>query len=529
MNDLFWVLDNPIEARKLGFSDMHILGANDTDTAALRNIYNFLRPHSEKGLPTKTQLLSLFSGQPDTFKENLSSSLEDYYRYKEHNTSATCRLNVQRMMVENQQREVAAAYATINPSKFGTPDALLSALRKSMNGTVATTTEPKYESYTNFDDDACWTFQTERMVPTRWRSLNDALGGGLRCGTAGGFLLNTGGGKSTILHNLCTQLIDEGFNVAYVNLEMAPSDIMSLVSCPLSPSIESLWWLRKNPEQARLLFRQDTADRNLGTVFFLHKSRNGERITPNELRDILLEYQEEHSMKFDVVIVDYFFLMGCDGDGAKLQKYEMEEMVTERMHDIAVAENWAVVSAWQKNRPSKDKSAGGLSTMAGSYNSSFKVDWIFDVKRQGDISEFTAEKLRQGGKVGQSFHLRFSDAKSQLDEVGEGELGEGAVHLDDVVDILHDRLSQGDIARLLMKHYDDYCFDFPKEEKKVRTRISNRVTRKKYGNGKGFVSTEDWNAVDFAAVVKEIKDKRIKPVLGLDTPLDTPITGKDLF
>lgn len=525
VNTLLWVLDNPKAAKSLNFTDLCICSDNEQDTENLRNFYNQLRPHCSNGLPSKEQILHLFNNQSNDFRDYLSSLLDSYHEYITLNTPATIYSKVEKMMVESVWNSTYSTFKNFVPEKYSTPDTLLSQLKKSFSENVASMNEPKFATYYDFDSDDLWNFLTERKIPTDWNGINRMLGGGLRCGTFGGFICQTGRGKSTILHNLATQMIRNGRQVAYINLEMERADLSSLIACPLSPSIDSVWWMRQNPVEAKRRFMSDNATSDNGHIFFIHKNlRRGETITPNEMRDTLLEEEEMRCIKFDVVLIDYLFLMEPDNDD-NVESFVSQEIVAQRIHEIASDTGWAIVTMWQKNRPSKDK-VKGFSTVAGSYNSSFKVDWLCDVNREdgSDVSEITCLKLRHGGDPDVKVFLQYESRKSQLIEV-EGE-DAGGKTLSEIVDLpyIHDNLSQADIVSLIDKWRDELCIDVPRDEKKIADRICKRVNYKKYKNIRGFESKIDWNSIDLPSLLKApVK----APVIGLPCP--GVITGQDLF
>lgn len=518
LNTVLWALDHPSESRKLNFQEKAIVCDDADKTAGARGFYTFMKPHCEAGLPSDTQFTHLIKDFPQAVRDVLTNSLAAYKSYKEVSTAYTMRCDAMAKINEARRVSMVRAAGTLRIEDYGDPEGYIARLRKAFRANVAATAESPLKVNEGFFSDDAWKFKTERIIPTEWEGLNRMLGGGVRCGTIGGFLCPSGKGKSTILHNIASQWVKAGQNVAYINIEMHEADISSYVLAPLCPSIPSLSFMRKEPVTARQLAKDDLAKTELGRIKFYNKVfMTDTLITAEFLYDTLRDDEEEQGYKFDAVIIDYINILDCDDKNDK--GWENLERMTARLHEVAYATNWAIVSVWQTNRPSKDKD--GTATIAGSFNALHKLDWMFSITRENgsDVSTIRTLKRRQDGEDIEC-RLLFTPEKKQLREV-EAEDEDDGVTVNTVVDCdyIHNNLSQKDIITLIHKYSAALNINVPDEER-LAARVSKRVGAKGYPNKKGFESKVAVDTVDLPALLKG------KPVLGLGEDV---IKGANLF
>ena len=172
----------------------------------------------------------------------------------------------------------------------------------------------------------------EQYIDTGIEEFNYYLNGGLQKKTLVGIQAATGKGKTTMLMTLGCNMLKKGYNVAFVNLEMNEiefnNNIISGISDNYSYSDIKMFNNLKHPDFRENL-RKEILSKNIGRHIMLVNNEY-ESLTSETLESLLLKTEEELNIKFDVILIDYLFLLKTLGKNTSknLQQYEILQKVT---------------------------------------------------------------------------------------------------------------------------------------------------------------------------------------------------------
>ena len=127
-------------------------------------------------------------------------------------------------------------------------------------------------------------------------------------------------------------MLKKGYNVAFVNLEMNEiefnNNIISGISDNYSYSDIKMFNNLKHPDFRENL-RKEILSKNIGRHIMLVNNEY-ESLTSETLESLLLKTEEELNIKFDVILIDYLFLLKTLGKNTSknLQQYEILQKVT---------------------------------------------------------------------------------------------------------------------------------------------------------------------------------------------------------
>ena len=226
------------------------------------------------------------------------------------------------------------------------------------------------------------------------------------------------------------------------------------------------------------------------------------------LEELILKEEKRRNIKFDVILIDYLFLLKTRKEGGKnSQGYEILQKVTQEAHKMSQRNNWAVLSVFQENRQgAKDSKNSDFSNMAGSFNALHDMDNYFKFfqKKVGDryLVEIKPQKLRQFGAYDETtdyFNMEYNPQKKIYQIVNKQVKTEFTWK--EVFDLpeVHEQLNYPDIEKLMKKLNIELPVSFQQQFSK----------RKKENNFKGpknaNKSEADWNSINVGLLIQKKK------------------------
>ena len=215
-----------------------------------------------------------------------------------------------------------------------TDDEIKEALTKIKNELYLNTEEGKRHNcvFTDLFDERLAVEVDEQYIDTGIEEFNYYLNGGLQKKTLVGIQAATGKGKTTMLMTLGCNMLKKGYNVAFVNLEMNEiefnNNIISGISDNYSYSDIKMFNNLKHPDFRENL-RKEILSKNIGQHIMLVNNEY-ESLTSETLESLLLKTEEDLNIKFDVILIDYLFLLKTfsKSSSKNLQQYEILQKVT---------------------------------------------------------------------------------------------------------------------------------------------------------------------------------------------------------
>ena len=382
-------------------------------------------------------------------------------------------------------------------------------LKKIKNELYLNTEEGKRHNcvFTDLFDERLAVEVDEQYIDTGIEEFNYYLNGGLQKKTLVGIQAATGKGKTTMLMTLGCNMLKKGYNVAFVNLEMNEiefnNNIISGISDNYSYSDIKMFNNLKHPDFRENL-RKEILSKNIGRHIMLVNNEY-ESLTSETLESLLLKTEEDLNIKFDVILIDYLFLLKTFGKGSSknLQQYEILQKVTQDAHKMSQRNNWAVLSVFQENRMgAKNTKTTGFEGMSGSFNALHDMDNYFKfcqvkVGENNFVVEVKPQKLRQFGAFDEDndyFNMEYNPQKKIYQSVNK--VVRTAFNWKEVYDLpeVHEQLCAKDIYELMLSMNID---DVPKSYDKA---FSNRKKENNYKTPHG-KSLKDWKSINVGSLI----------------------------
>ena len=159
----------------------------------------------------------------------------------------------------------------------------------------------------------------EQYVDTGIQEFNYYLNGGLQKKTLVGIQAATGKGKTTMLLTLGCNILKKGYNVAFVNLEMNEiefnNNILSGISDKFSYTDIKMNNNLNHPEFREQL-KNEILSKNIGKSALIINN-DYEPLSSQTLEDLILKEEKRRNIKFDVILIDYLFLLKTRKEGGK--------------------------------------------------------------------------------------------------------------------------------------------------------------------------------------------------------------------
>lgn len=156
----------------------------------------------------------------------------------------------------------------------------------------------------------------------------------------------TGVGKSVFMTNWAAELIQNGYNVLYVTLEMAEERIAERIDAKLlNVTMDELQTMSKEAfmNKFKVLKRK-----TLGKIFV--KEFQPGVCNANHIRHLMKELKTKKNFTPDVIMIDYLNLASSYRVGLNVGGYAYIKAVTEELRGLAMQNNVAVISPTQTNR-----------------------------------------------------------------------------------------------------------------------------------------------------------------------------------
>lgn len=217
-------------------------------------------------------------------------------------------------------------------------------------------------------------------TPTGYGYIDQCLKGGWWKGSLIVFLSGPKAGKSMWMCNLAAKSVYNGFNTAYVTLELQEEIVnMRIGANMLNVPIDDYEELTKD---------QDLLKRKLGELKRgslqplgnLHvKEFPSSTMSTNDLRSYLVKAQDLLGYKFDNVFVDYINIMKNWRNPNTENLYMKIKQISEDLRAVAQEEQWAIITPTQTNRSGWDTTDLVIGNVSESAALLHTVDGLFGI------------------------------------------------------------------------------------------------------------------------------------------------------
>lgn len=242
-------------------------------------------------------------------------------------------------------------------------------------------------------------------ISTGWKTVDDVVYQ-IGRGELIIFTAFSGGGKSVAMQNATLNFAKQGLNVVYFTLELSEELVAKRLDAMLTGISNAN--IFKSIDDVALRVKKSKTDH--GNIFVKYLDSGS---TPNDIRAYLKEFQIQHGVAPDAIVVDYLDLLGYPGISAS-DVFNKDKMVAESLRNIGSVNNYNLVcvTASQVNRSGYDEHVVGNQHIAGGISKINTADLVIHInnttqlRERGEI-EFSYTKTRNSGGVGKVTTLAY--------------------------------------------------------------------------------------------------------------------------
>jgi replicative DNA helicase len=188
-------------------------------------------------------------------------------------------------------------------------------------------------------------------TPTGYAFLDKCLDGGWWKGSLICFLSGPKSGKSTWLGNMAAKSVENGYNTAYITLELQKEIVsMRIGSNMLSIPMDEYREQAKDRDymKKRLSSLRESSFKPMGQ--FHIQEFPSSTFGTTDLRAYLKKAEETLGYKFENIFLDYLNIMKNWRNPNTENLYMKIKQISEDLRAIAMEEQWAIITATQTNR-----------------------------------------------------------------------------------------------------------------------------------------------------------------------------------
>lgn len=242
--------------------------------------------------------------------------------------------------------------------------------------------------FDNIEEQIEYFSKREYGLKTAHKSINKRLGTGFLPGTLNVILAAQGVGKSLLMCDFMSTMLQDNKNILMVSLEMSENEMMKRINANVFDiDINSFRDLSKTQGELDQLERpQVTKDMILGAYekykvqgkcgkLFIKEFPAGS-FSANMLGSLVQKFENEKGIKFDIIFIDYLGIMKSDLLNPNAGLYAYVKSIGEEVRAQAVKLQVPIVSASQLNRSLIGKTDGDNSSISDSIGTAMTADFM---------------------------------------------------------------------------------------------------------------------------------------------------------
>lgn len=186
--------------------------------------------------------------------------------------------------------------------------------------------------------------------------------------------------NSLFLCNLACEGIKQGYNVAYISLEMAENKIIKRLACNLL-SIPSKEYDILSEDSSFIKKKINNIITNSLSVpgALRVKEFPTSAASVSDIENWVKRVEEKRRMKFNIVIIDYIGIMRNSRNPNSENSYMKIKQISEDLRAMAMRNNWCILTASQFNRGAYNTNDVILEQIAESAALIHTVDGLFGI------------------------------------------------------------------------------------------------------------------------------------------------------
>lgn len=240
-------------------------------------------------------------------------------------------------------------------------------------------------------------------IKTQHASINKRLGSGFLPGTLNVILAAQGVGKSLLMCDFISGMIQENKNILMVSLEMSQNEMLKRIHANVfNIGVNTFSDLSKTQGELDKLERPVTTKEDILNAYnelktsgncgrFFVKEYPAGSFSASQLQALVDKFKIEKDIKFDIIFIDYLGIMKSDLISASSGLYSYVKSIGEEIRAFAVKNRVPVISASQLNRSATNKTDADNSAVSDSYGTNATADLMMfvlqneEMKTKGEI------------------------------------------------------------------------------------------------------------------------------------------------
>lgn len=351
----------------------------------LKDLFEVAKEHATKYKepPSKEQLYELvrIKGWSEKYNEDIVNALYNTKKQLEQYDSDWLEENVGPWIrVRNLENVMRKSIAFMKTNKMSAENAsdVVEKVRHMISSETAIDFD--FNLGSDFFDPKAHLQTRLARTPTGYKYIDQCLKGGWWKGSLIVFLSGPKSGKSMWMCNLAAHSVYNGFNTAYVTLELQEEIVnMRIGANMLNYPIDDYEKLTEDQD----LLKKKLSDLKQGSMKPLGKLHVKEfpssTMSTNDLRTYLVKAQELLGYKFDNIFIDYINIMKNWRNPNTENLYMKIKQISEDLRAVAQEEQWAIITPTQTNRGGWDSNDLTISNVSESAALLHTVDGLFGI------------------------------------------------------------------------------------------------------------------------------------------------------
>jgi len=351
----------------------------------IQSIFTIIRDFYEKrnAVPTITELKSYLI--TDELKQALKNIVQQFTNVDKNLNTDELFANTETFLKEKAvYHTMMEVVEDINKNDVDTTK-ILEKFDKACS--ISLTTEIGLDLFSNIDQVIADLNASEKYIPTKWKWLDEKIGGGLLEEGRALYLFagETNIGKSIFLGNIAVNIASQGKTVLLISLEM-PEMIYAKRLCA---SVSRIPLSHLKTESNTLKAQIDEYCIENPNSRIIIKEFPPASITTNHLRAFIKKLIQK-GIKIDAIVLDYVNLLRSTiGDTS----YERIKVCTEQLRALSYIFNCPIISATQLNRDGYETSDPGLKTISESIGLAMTGDVLLSIWQEDTDKELGVIKM----------------------------------------------------------------------------------------------------------------------------------------
>ena len=233
--------------------------------------------------------------------------------------------------------------------------------------------------------------RTDAKIPFKLSALNEITNGGAGEKSLIVPVAPTGVGKTLYMTDWASFLIQEGYDVLYITLEMPEEKIAQRIDANLmNMQISDLEICPKeNFNNAIDKLKSKTVGR------LVIKEYPSSSFTALTLKSLLKELKVKKNFKPKIIMVDYLNLVTSYNIGKSIDSYASVKAASEELRSLALEGGYIICSPTQTNREGQDSEEFTMKEISESIGLAFTADMIFGMTQTEEMAKQSLMRIKQ--------------------------------------------------------------------------------------------------------------------------------------